>query len=107
MALGNLGYIAHHSGQYGHAFGYYQRSLALLREAGDVYNEALALDWIGQTHTTIGQHDQARVEWREAVRLYRQQGRDEDAERIQGQLDALDHSDIPEQGGHQPRASPP
>jgi hypothetical protein len=34
-------------------------------------------------------HDQARKAWQEALELYREQGRDEDAARVQRQLDDL------------------
>jgi hypothetical protein len=49
-----------------------------------------SLDSIGHPHAVLGQHDQARKAWREALRLYREQGRDTDATRVQRQLDDLD-----------------
>ncbi|MBW4722287.1 hypothetical protein [Saccharothrix obliqua] len=48
------------------------------------------LDSVGHSHAAFGQHIQARAIWREAFRLYRDHGRDTDAERARRQLDDLD-----------------
>ncbi|MGW4116648.1 hypothetical protein ACWEFJ_37725 [Actinosynnema sp. NPDC004786] len=45
---------------------------------------------MGHPHTALGRHEQARAVWREALQLYREQGCDADAERVQRQLDNLD-----------------
>jgi hypothetical protein len=59
-----------------------------------VLRQALALDWLAQTHATLGHHDQARTAWREALGLYREQGRDTDADRVRRQLDGLGHHEV-------------
>jgi tetratricopeptide (TPR) repeat protein len=75
--LDSLGYIAHHTGDHHQAL-------------GDAYQVAYTLDRVGHPHAALGQHEQARTVWREALELYRDQGRDADAERVQRQLENLD-----------------
>lgn len=53
------------------------------RTIGHAYGVANTLDRVGHLHTTLGQHDQARTAWHEALELYREQDRDEDSERVQ------------------------
>ena len=52
---------------------------------------ANTLDRLGHPHAALGQHEQARAVWQEALELYREQDRDDDAARVQRQLDDLDH----------------
>jgi tetratricopeptide (TPR) repeat protein len=47
------------------------------------------LDNLGHPYTALGQRERARAVWRQALELYRRQGRGEDAERVQRQLDAV------------------
>jgi predicted negative regulator of RcsB-dependent stress response len=47
------------------------------------------LDLVGRPLVALGQHDEARTAWREAVELYREHGREADAERVRRQLDDL------------------
>jgi DNA-binding SARP family transcriptional activator/tetratricopeptide (TPR) repeat protein len=89
--LDSLGFIAHDTAQHTQALGYYHQALTLYHDLGDTYEEAETLDRLGQTYIALGQHEQARTVWRQALQLYRQQGRDEDVDRIQRQLDTLDH----------------
>jgi hypothetical protein len=63
---------------------------------GNDYVAAELLDKIGGPHLALGHHDQAREAWREAVELYRQQGRDDAAERVQRQLDDLGENPLSE-----------
>lgn len=87
----SLGYIDHHTGHHAQAVVHYQRALKLFRDLGSPLHVASCLDSVGHPYTALGQHDQARVVWQEALALYRAQHRDDDADRVQRQLDALDH----------------
>ncbi|MFI5591116.1 ATP-binding protein [Amycolatopsis sp. NPDC051758] len=88
----SLGYIAHHTGDHHQALDHYHHALTLRHTLGDTYAVADTLDGVGHPHAALGQHEQARTVWREALQLYRDQGRDADAERVQRQLDDLDHT---------------
>jgi DNA-binding SARP family transcriptional activator len=85
----SLGFIAHGLGDHRGSVAHYLRALTLFRAMGNDYVTAELLDKIGQPHLALGHHDQAREAWREAVELYREQGRDDAAERVQRQLDDL------------------
>ncbi|WET81106.1 BTAD domain-containing putative transcriptional regulator [Amycolatopsis sp. QT-25] len=87
--LDSLGYIEHHAGHHEQAIRHYQQALILFRDLGNAYELAETLDGLGSPHITLGQHVQAGAVWREALELYREQGRDEDAARLQRQLDDL------------------
>ena len=79
-------FIEHHQ----QAIRYYQQSLTLLHSVGNTSGAARTFDSLGHPHVALSEHEQARVAWREALQLYREQGRDIEAERIQQQLDTLD-----------------
>jgi len=93
--LDSLGYIAHHSGQHTEAVDHYLSAVALLRAIGSTYQEAGTLDRLGHPYASLGQHDRARTVWRQALELYRQQERVEDAQQLQRQLDDLHHTSRP------------
>jgi tetratricopeptide (TPR) repeat protein len=88
--LDSLGYIANHSGHHQQAIEYYQQALPLLAALGHTIHIAETLDNLGHPHAALGQYERARAVWRKALELYGQQGRDQAADRVQRQLDALD-----------------
>ncbi|MEV6608458.1 tetratricopeptide repeat protein [Kutzneria sp. NPDC051319] len=87
--LDSLGYIDHCTGDHQRAIDHYRRSLALRRDLGDNSQIANCLDGLGNPHAALGQHDQARAVWQEALDLFREQQRHDDADRLQRRLDAL------------------
>jgi DNA-binding SARP family transcriptional activator len=91
--LDSLGYIDHHTRHHSQAINHYQQSLTLYHDLGNTYESANTLDKLGHPHAALGQRQKARTVWQQALQLYRQQGRDQDAHRVQQQLDTLDHPD--------------
>ncbi|MET0233935.1 MAG: tetratricopeptide repeat protein, partial [Kibdelosporangium sp.] len=91
--LDSLGYVEHHSGRQDQAIHHYGHALTLYRTLGHSYEVANTLDNLGHPHTALGHHTQAREAWREALELYRDQGRNDDAARVQRQLDDLNTHD--------------
>ncbi|MGW4208921.1 BTAD domain-containing putative transcriptional regulator [Lentzea sp. NPDC004789] len=87
--LDSLGLIAHRTGDHQQAVDHYYEALTLCRTLGYAYRVADTLDNAGHPHAALGHHDQARAVWREALELYREQGRGDDATRVQRQLDDL------------------
>jgi DNA-binding SARP family transcriptional activator/tetratricopeptide (TPR) repeat protein len=88
-AQDSLGYIDHHTGRHQAAIDHFQQALALFCVSDNTYEVANTLDKLGRTHAALGRHEQARAVWRQAFELCRQQGRAQDAERIQEQIDTL------------------
>ena len=84
----SLGYIAYRTGNHQEAIRHYQHVLTVLDALGNTFQTAGVLDAIGQPYVALGEYEQARAAWREALRLYQEQGRDTDAERIRQQLSA-------------------
>ena len=87
--LDSLGYIEHHTGHHDRAIHYYEQSITLCRENGNLYQLANTLEALGRSHAGIGHSAQGRAAWQEALELYRHQGREQDAEGVQQQLDTL------------------
>ncbi|HWO63850.1 MAG TPA: tetratricopeptide repeat protein [Umezawaea sp.] len=97
-ALDSLGFIAHRTGEHQQALDHYHQVLILFRTLGHTYEVAGTLDRMGHPHAALGQHERASQVWQEALELYREQGRDDDAARVQRQLDGLgtyDNADQP------------
>ncbi|GAA1285163.1 hypothetical protein GCM10009634_33030 [Saccharothrix xinjiangensis] len=88
--LDSLGLIAHRIGDHRQALDHYHQAVTLLRGLGDAYMLVEILDRVGHAHAALGHHDQVRTVWQEVLELYRQQGRDSDAQRVQSQIDHLD-----------------
>jgi tetratricopeptide (TPR) repeat protein len=82
--------IEHRTGYHELAIERYQQALGLFRGLGNTYDFADTLDNLGYPYAALGQHDRARTVWRQALELYQRQGRTEDAERVQRQLDVVD-----------------
>lgn len=89
--LDSLGYIADHTGRHRRAVEYYRQALSLFADLGNVLLTADTLDRLAHSYTALGDHEQARVTRQKALRMYRQQGRDRSADRVQRQLDTFDH----------------
>jgi DNA-binding SARP family transcriptional activator/Tfp pilus assembly protein PilF len=87
--LDSLGYVEHRTGHHDLAIERYQQALSVLRGLDDGYRCADTLDKLGHPYAALGQHEHARTVWRQALELYRRQGRTEEAERVQRQLDAI------------------
>lgn len=83
-------YIAHRISEHQQAFGQYHWALTLLRALGDAYEGAYTLNPAGHLHLALCEHEKARAVWREALELYREHGRGDDADRGQLQLDTPD-----------------
>jgi predicted negative regulator of RcsB-dependent stress response len=66
------------------------QALALAEEHHDPADQALTYRTIGEPDVALGQHGQARAAWREALELYRREGRDAGVDRVRRQLDTLD-----------------
>ena len=86
----SLGYIAHSTGDHRAAIQHYQQAIAVFRALDHDYETANTLVNLGHPHAALGEHDQARAVWSEALELYRQQNRGDEAERVRRQLGALD-----------------
>jgi tetratricopeptide (TPR) repeat protein len=87
--LVSLGYLAQRTDRLHDALDFYQAALALFRVLNSTYYQADTLDRIGQIHAAIGQSDQAREAWLQALRMYREKYRPIDADRVQQELDNL------------------
>jgi tetratricopeptide (TPR) repeat protein len=90
--LDSLGYIDTRTGHYAQAVTQFQLALVLRRTRGDSYQVANTLEHLGEAQAALGQHDDARQSWQEALELHQEQHRDADATRIQRQLAGLDRS---------------
>ena len=88
--LNTLGYIEHHTGHHEKAVEHFEQALALRRAIGNTYQCTDTLDQLGHAHAALGRHRPARAAWRQALDLYREQERMEDAERVERQLATLD-----------------
>ena len=65
--LHSLGYAHHHLGHYSLALDCYQQSLALQRELGDRYSQAVVLTYLGDTWKLNGNIGAARGAWQQAL----------------------------------------
>ncbi|MEV0674993.1 BTAD domain-containing putative transcriptional regulator [Actinosynnema sp. NPDC050436] len=88
--LACLGHIDHHTGRHEQAVRHYRRALVLYRALGHSYELANTLDGIGHPHAALGRPGGAREAWEEAVALYEDQGRQDDADRLRRHLGVLD-----------------
>lgn len=65
--LDSLGFLAHHTGRHTEAVHHYQQALTLLRDLGSTYQGAGTLDKLGHSYAALGQHNQARAVWHQAL----------------------------------------
>jgi tetratricopeptide (TPR) repeat protein len=63
----SLGYINHQLGFYDRAVGHLHQSIAICRELGDHYTEAIARSRLGDTYLVLGEHAKARNTWQIAL----------------------------------------
>jgi len=94
--LHSLGYIAYHTGSYRVARHRFEQSLARFRSIGNRYDEANALEDLGGTYVALAESSAARTTLRQALTLYRMQGRDTQADRVAQALSRLppEESDV-------------
>jgi tetratricopeptide (TPR) repeat protein/transcriptional regulator with XRE-family HTH domain len=92
--LDSLGSLAQQDGRHRDAADYYRRALALARELGDPYNAAGILERLGDSYAALGERDEALTTKHEALRLYQEQGRTDDATRVRADLGRCDYSGI-------------
>ncbi|WP_246107580.1 AfsR/SARP family transcriptional regulator [Saccharothrix saharensis] len=85
-----LGLVAQDTGDSDRAVLHFRRSLAVFRAHANAPLEADTLDLLGHAYAALRQQDRTREVWREALDLYQEQRRREDAERVQRQLCELD-----------------
>ncbi|MGW5053692.1 tetratricopeptide repeat protein [Actinokineospora sp. NPDC004072] len=90
--LASLGYLAQRTGRPHDALAHCTAALAVFRAHKATYFQADTLDRIGEIHAAIGQPEQARQAWQQALRLYRDKHRPDDADRVQRALDDLARS---------------
>jgi DNA-binding SARP family transcriptional activator/tetratricopeptide (TPR) repeat protein len=87
--LHSLGSIEHRTGHYRRAVDHYLGALTLRRALGNTYQAADTLDQLAHAHAALDRQPQARAAWQQALDLYRQHDRTEDAERVEGRLRSL------------------
>ncbi|MEV5771318.1 BTAD domain-containing putative transcriptional regulator [Streptomyces antimycoticus] len=68
-AWDSLGYAHHHLARYADATGCYERALDLVRGVGDRFNETEILHHLGDTRLAAGDHEAARLVWRQALEI--------------------------------------
>jgi tetratricopeptide (TPR) repeat protein len=86
ITLNILGELDHHDGLHAHAITRYGQALDLLRALKYTYAIAEVLSNLGHSLAALGDTAQASAVWRDALQLYEEQGRDDEAARIQQQL---------------------
>ena len=69
VALGNLAIVEHHCGNVGAATDYYQQTLDLFRQAGDLIGVIRTLTNLGHLHLSAAQFGAAKQRFSEALRL--------------------------------------
>lgn len=90
LAFDTLGRIEHQSGNHAESIRLYEDTLAIYREVQDVYHLADTLTDLGHPHLALGDYTAAAAVWRQALGMFEQQGRDQEADRVRKQLAALD-----------------
>ncbi|WP_033433789.1 AfsR/SARP family transcriptional regulator [Saccharothrix syringae] len=87
--LDTLGYVSHQRGHHADGIRYYEASAALWRELGYTHELVVSLDGCGQVHADLGNADEARSLWGEALELCVAQRRDTEADGLRQRLLAL------------------
>jgi tetratricopeptide (TPR) repeat protein len=99
----SLGYANHHIGDHARAIECFGRTLDLVRDTGDRYNEAYTLSHLGDTHHAAGAPAIARDAWRQALDIFTDLGHP-DAVSVRAKLEKVDaagrdHGFEPEHSG--------
>ncbi|MGW4065002.1 ATP-binding protein [Amycolatopsis sp. NPDC004747] len=89
ISLTLLANLDHRDGLHADAVTRYRQALDLFHDLRYVYAIADVLDNLGRAHRALGQVAAAGEVWREALRLYREQGRADSEAGVQRQLDEL------------------
>ncbi|MDT8912054.1 BTAD domain-containing putative transcriptional regulator [Amycolatopsis sp. PS_44_ISF1] len=87
--LDDLGYILHRTGHHRQAIERHQEALGLLADIDHYVYAAGVFDNLGHPYAALGDRERASTTWHRALELYRQNGQDEAADRVQRQLDTL------------------
>ena len=61
----------------------------MLNAVGNTYYEATVLDFLGETELSLDKSAAAYTAFQQAMELYRSQGRADDADRVQRQLEKI------------------
>ncbi|QWF85636.1 ATP-binding protein [Amycolatopsis sp. CA-230715] len=93
--LDSLGYIDYRTENFLNSIQSYAESLMIRRELGENYRCADTLEALGGPYVALDHTEQASAGWKEALKLYQNQGRINDAVRVQQRLIELNGPNDP------------
>ncbi|RKT54747.1 tetratricopeptide repeat protein [Saccharothrix australiensis] len=103
----HLAYLSHRTGHHHQAVEHYRQALTLFQGIRHTNITARIPDRLGHCHTALGQHHQARTAWTEALTLYLDHGRHDEAEQVRHLLDPTTGPGAGEPGAAAPDAEEP
>ncbi|HEX4221310.1 MAG TPA: BTAD domain-containing putative transcriptional regulator [Pseudonocardiaceae bacterium] len=92
LILDSLGFIAEQMGRLDDAISYYEQAKARFGINNDRYFAAATYEHIGYPYRALGRLADAREAWQVALRIYRDQQRSVDVERVRDALEGLSDS---------------